>query len=148
MVEFALLLPMLIMILLGIVEFGWYIYNYSAIEHAARKGSEQAAKEPPLPSNVNNAADGCVAEIRRKAQENLGPITIPDPKTAIRISYPTSGETRELGAAIQVTVHYEGQFLTPLSGMFGGRNFTIDSVSRRSILDTMVLLQANERRCP
>lgn len=146
-VEFALLLPFLIMILLGIMEMGWYLYNNSAIDQAARRGSEQAAKEPPLRANTGKASDPCVVEIRRQAQRNLGPIKLADPASAITISYPNSGEDRDLGSEIQVQVRYQGQYLTPLASMFGGSTFTITSMSRRSILDTMVT-QGTNARCP
>ncbi len=144
-VELALLLPVFIVILLGILEFGWYIYNFSAIEHAARRGSEQAAKEPPKPGQITNT-NGCVIEIRRQAQLNLALTTIANPNQDIVITYPNGDTERKYGAAIQVTVTYRGTFLTPLGNRFGGPNFTITAVSRRSILDDLVT-QGTLARC-
>ncbi len=42
-IEFALLLPVLIMILVGTFEFGLAYNNYLAITHAAREGARMAA---------------------------------------------------------------------------------------------------------
>lgn len=42
-IEFALLLPILVMILVGTFEFGLAYNNYLAITHAAREGARMAA---------------------------------------------------------------------------------------------------------
>jgi len=38
-VEFALILPVLILLLLGIIEFGVLMYSYNSIAHATREGA-------------------------------------------------------------------------------------------------------------
>jgi Flp pilus assembly protein TadG len=42
-VEFALLVPVLLAILLGIIEFGWLVKNQLTIANAAREGARAAA---------------------------------------------------------------------------------------------------------
>lgn len=42
-IEFALLLPVLVMILVGVFEFGLAYNNYLAVTHAAREGARMAA---------------------------------------------------------------------------------------------------------
>lgn len=42
-VEFALLLPLLVMLIFGIFEFGLAYNNYLAITHAAREGAREAS---------------------------------------------------------------------------------------------------------
>ena len=39
MVEFAIVLPILIVLLFGIIEFGFYIYNQQMLTNAAREGA-------------------------------------------------------------------------------------------------------------
>jgi hypothetical protein len=47
LVELALLLPLLLILLFGIIDMGWYVYGYSTIWSAARNGAEAAAQVPP-----------------------------------------------------------------------------------------------------
>lgn len=42
-VELALVLPLLIMLLVGIFQFGFALNNYLAVVHAAREGARRAA---------------------------------------------------------------------------------------------------------
>ena len=45
-VELALILPILILLIFGIVEFGIAFNNYITITHAAREGARLAAVDP------------------------------------------------------------------------------------------------------
>jgi hypothetical protein len=144
LIEMALLLPIFLFFTMGIIEFGWYVYGYSSVENAARRGSEQASKEPPLRANVGSSTDGCVMEIRQQAKQGLKLISLSD--SAVTISYPITGEDRALGSEIEVRVRYTGQFITPLTGLFRSRTFTVDFRSRRSIRNAMVT-EASPR-CP
>ena len=68
MVEFALVLPILMMLLLGVVQFGIAFNNYLAVTDAVRAGARQGAVARHLPP-----ADRCptvVARVRDSA-ENL-----------------------------------------------------------------------------
>ena len=42
MVEFALVLPLLLVLLFGIIDFGWLFYNKIAINNASREGARYA----------------------------------------------------------------------------------------------------------
>src|SRR3990172_11929542 len=46
-VEFAMLLPLLVFLVTGIIQFGILFNNYIAITHAAREGVRWAALEEP-----------------------------------------------------------------------------------------------------
>lgn len=61
LVEFALVLPMLLVLLLGIADFGRVFQAGISIEATARNGAEVAALErlrepPPIPGDVNEVA--------------------------------------------------------------------------------------------
>lgn len=43
LVEFALILPVLIAVIIGIMEFGWMVYNNMTIANGAREGARLAA---------------------------------------------------------------------------------------------------------
>ena len=42
MVEFALVLPLLLILLCGIIDFGWLYYNQITLNNAAREGARYA----------------------------------------------------------------------------------------------------------
>lgn len=46
-VEMAFMLPILLLVIFGIMEFSWLIFAYSMISQAARNGAEVAAQLPP-----------------------------------------------------------------------------------------------------
>jgi Flp pilus assembly protein TadG len=47
LVEFALIFPILLMFILGIVDVSYLVFNWSEVQFAARRGAEQASKLPP-----------------------------------------------------------------------------------------------------
>ena len=78
LVEFALLAPLLLLLLLGMVEFGWLFAQNLDVRHGAREGARLAAvnfPEGPEPnsgvrSNANR--DALVAEICARMQTPSG----------------------------------------------------------------------------
>lgn len=158
MVEMALILPTIVVLFLGIIDFGWYLYNYVALENAARRGAEQAVKEAPLPANVASTTDGCVRAIKAETQRNLALVTLPDSGITVQYVYAIDGDIttiaqRKLGNPIEVRVQYTGAFLTPLFSSFGRTSFTVDFRSRRTILNTnitpeMVSVNGTPIGCP
>ena len=56
MVEFAIILPVLLLILLGIVEFGRAYNVQVSIQAAAREGARELALRPSNPTIVDDAA--------------------------------------------------------------------------------------------
>jgi len=129
----ALMLPMLLLVLFGIIDLGYYIYGYSTIYFAARAGTEVAAELPPMQNQLNNASDGCTGAIFEATQK--GVVIFPDFSTNnVTISYPTSN--RALGEPIQVRIQYNIQPLTPLFRLvrFGNQGvMSVNIAARRSI---------------
>lgn len=93
-VELALLLPVLVMLMVGIFQFGMAYNNYLAITHAAREGARLAA--------VNRFDE---AAVREKAY----PVN-PD---SVSVSYP-AGEAH--GEPVTVTVTYNRTIDVPFWG--------------------------------
>ncbi len=52
MVEFAIILPLLLLVLLGIIQFGIVFNNYLTLTDAVRVGARQAAVSRTLPDPV------------------------------------------------------------------------------------------------
>ena len=135
LVEMALLLPLMIILIFGIIDMGWYVYGYATIYQSARNGAEAAAQLPPFQSTLDNSSkranDPCYQSILNEITEDAA--LFPDIASSVEVSYPpvaTSGGggkgggkagggsstpgTRALGNPIQVKVRYELQPLTPL----------------------------------
>ncbi len=55
-VEFALVLPLLLTLLMGVVEFGWYFFNQGTLAGAAR----EAARDFAIHEDAAQAADKAV----------------------------------------------------------------------------------------
>lgn len=64
LVEFAVLAPLLIFLVLGIVEFGWLFGQFNDIRHAAREGARYAA--------VNEGDETAIATVVCQAVEGFG----------------------------------------------------------------------------
>lgn len=54
LVEFALLAPLLILLVLGIVEFGWKFSQFNDVRHAAREGARFAAVNAGNNTDIEN----------------------------------------------------------------------------------------------
>lgn len=93
-IEFALILPVLIMILIGVFEFGMAYNNFLAITHAAREGARMAA--------VNKYDESAV-------RADAYPVE-PD---SVSLSYP-GGDVH--GAQAVVTIRYTNKVDVPFFG--------------------------------
>ena len=58
MVEFAFVLPLLIVLIFGIIEFGLYLYNQQVITNASREGA-RAGIVAPIPRLLDTGGSGC-----------------------------------------------------------------------------------------
>lgn len=108
MVELALLLPLLLLILFGMVEFGraWYVTN--TLTNAAREGARRASISPTDPT----------AEPARTAVIGRVSDACPFPIDADRVAITSTGSPPQHGAdTITVTVTYPFQSPVPLLDM-------------------------------
>ena len=136
LVEMALMLPLLLIILFGIVDLGYYIYGYQTIYEAARNGSEKAAELAPFQSKLSplDPTEDCVHAVLDETQK--GVVLFSDFSSSnVQISYPDNN-TRALGEPIQVEITYNIQPLTPLFRLvsFGNQGvMPVHVTARRSI---------------
>ena len=153
LVEMAFMLPILLIVLFGIIEFGWLIFAYSTISQAARNGAEVAAQLPPYeswielkgqnppPRDYDYSKDLCVNTILKAIESDLTIIGLgannQQPVTNyVTISYPDGGATRNLRdrGPIEVTIAYPVNGLTPLWSLLGmSDGITMRITQRRSI---------------
>ena len=116
MVEFALCLPLVLMILGAVIDFGWVFMHELTISTAVREGARTA---------VINVSDGTyLSKARDKVKEtasvcNNGSLVVSVMPT--NPAHPGDGD-------IEVSASYDLQMLTPMAKLiFGGMRYEIES---------------------
>ncbi len=87
-VEFALILPILLMLIFALFQFGIAYNNYIALTHAAREGARLAA--------VNFDEDTGIDEFKARIRDSAPSVTIQ--------SIDLLGESGDIGDSVSVTV--------------------------------------------
>ncbi|MBL7061083.1 MAG: pilus assembly protein [Actinobacteria bacterium] len=93
-VEFALILPLLVMMVFGIFQFGIAYNNWIALTHAAREGARLAAVDQYEESRVRESAPSVQIEsITVTGQEgNIGdPVTVTVTGFVLNLEIPFAG---------------------------------------------------------
>jgi len=116
LVEFALLIPVIALLLAGVVDLGQGFQNYIVITNAAREGARYGSFYP-------NDTAGIQARVRNEAAGTN--VTI----TNISITFPNG--TSSSGNPIRVLVTYE--FTTILGGLLGSPTITLDNAAEMII---------------
>ena len=114
-VEFALILPVLLMILLGIIEFGRLLETTNVLTSAAREGARAAAVSAPDVTQVNSAANNILSanNITGASITVNGPNTNREVTVTVQITYaPLTGSFIPGLGSLQLTrssrMHWEG----------------------------------------
>lgn len=114
LVEFTLVLPMLLILLFAIVDFGRAFYAWNIVTNGAREGARAAAVQgstSDVNTAVTNATSGLDQTLVTKTYSNVqGP----------------RGET------VTVTVNYAYSYVTPLSpllSLLGGSSLATPTIS-------------------
>jgi Flp pilus assembly protein TadG len=106
MVELALVLPILLLILFGIVDLGRVFNAYIAITNASREGALYGSFHPP----VDNAAKGLISD---RVLQEARPTVILNPAL---IQITSDGVVA--GKAVTVTVEYPFAAVSMMMGSF------------------------------
>jgi Flp pilus assembly protein TadG len=115
LVEFALTFPLLLLVILGIIDFGFLFQRYEVLTNAAREGARIAA----LPGY--SAADVSTRVNQFLAPSGItGAKTEPLPLEAIPIA---SGRC-VTQAGVRVSYPHSFMFLGPIVALMGGSGFT------------------------
>lgn len=98
MVELAIVLPILLLVIMGIIDFGRIYHGHLAVTTAAREGARQAAI---------GASDLQITEIVLAAAAPL-------PAAALTVQISPPAASRTSGTAVTVEVRYRLPVLTPV----------------------------------
>jgi Flp pilus assembly protein TadG len=130
LLEFALVFPLLLMVVLGIVDFGFLFQRMEVVTNAAREGARIAV----LPGY---ATADVTARVNNYVQTGGVPTTTSPANPVIQVtnvSIPTgAGGPNLTGKRVQVTSTHSYIFIGPIAGWFGG-SFTTVPVSAVSIM--------------
>jgi Flp pilus assembly protein TadG len=120
LVEFALVLPMLLLLILGIAEFGFIFQRYEVVTNAAREGARMAV----LPGYSN--AD-VIARVRTYVTQGRVTTTATNPNIAItNVTIPVGAGLPPINAKrVVVTYTHTYTFLPRIAGWFGATYTTI-----------------------
>jgi hypothetical protein len=138
-VEFALTLPIFIILFIGIIEFGWYFFVQHTIQYATREGMRLALvgrtiADPSNPGNNLSREASIIQTIKDNAM-------LPVIRNGVLVSIypvstgyndPTGWETQQdagdPGEYMRVRSRYIHTFFTPLiGGFFSGGGITIQA---------------------
>lgn len=107
LVETALVIPILLLILFGIVDFGRIFHAYLTLDHAGREAARVATV---------GAEDGVIGAKILSATSTL----------TNSVTYSISPGTRKSGDEATITITYPVDFLTPIIGQIIG-TFNIEN---------------------
>ena len=129
LVEFALVAPLLFVLLFGIIEFGFAFVQWLDVRHGARETARLVAVNYNPNNNVGDPqAQDILAEGCSRMDDSDEPREV-----SIEVPSGQSGEAGEVGQRIHVQVDHE---LTGLTGFFpfiAGRDVSSEIVTRAEV---------------
>jgi len=136
--EFALLLPVILLVLLGVFDFGRAIYAYSSIANAARMGGRTAIVNQ-TPSEIRARA---VAQATGLGIDGTSTSCPPAGASGVCVEFKNAALTANcsvptgtLGCVAVITVKYTFDPLTPIIGRVLGP-FAMSSTTKQAIEST------------
>ena len=113
LVELALVLPILLLLVFGIVEFGRIFGTYLMVTHGAREGARAAA--------VGTADSEIISLVKNRTSA----LQLNDSKVVVNISPGQISRVR--GNGITVKVEYPVQIYAPFISVFTGSSYKVSS---------------------
>jgi Flp pilus assembly protein TadG len=124
LVELAITLPILILLLLGTLDFGMAIFSYSMLRDAAQEGAFYGSFNPTNAAEIENRA----RNISPRAEDVIfsSPVQLRD-TDAVKVSVEALGEacqgaTNGVANSIEVRVSYRYPIMMPFAGRVIGSN--------------------------
>ena len=113
--EFALVLPVLLLLFMGILDFGRAVYAYNTLSNAAREGARVAIVDQTV-------AGGISAGAQRAADQATG-LGV-DPSTDVDVTYTapdgSACPSHAIGCVATVDVRHQFRAITPIVGNIVG----------------------------
>ena len=122
MVEFALVAPLLLVLIMGIVDFGLGFGSYVQLKNAAREGARYAVVGNPAGSYPADCTGSMTTSVIGHVCIAVNDLNLADLQS-VSVQYPNGQAS---GNSVVVTAHYRYQLITPLGGLvtfFTGGSF-------------------------
>jgi Flp pilus assembly protein TadG len=117
LVEFALALPIFLILVMGIIDFSWGLKSWISITNAAREGARYGAEHC-------SSGDYTNSDIEQRAIDTASGLAESNLTASVDTSSGVSCDaTPNSGESLVVNVTYDYELITPLAGMlsiFGG----------------------------
>ncbi len=126
MVEFALVIPIFMLILAGILDFGFALYSRMTVINAARDGARAAVMVPDF-STITTVAQQAADSSAAGAGMTPSSVSVTCLQTSVSLTSPATiacGPTVVPGDSVSVTVNYTYKTFFPL---FFGASFNLAS---------------------
>ena len=125
LIEFALVFPLLLMVVLAIVDFGFLFQRYEVLTNAAREGARVAVLNGYSTTDIQN---------RVQSYATAGGLPVA-PTVSITNSSITAGATTWPAKTVSVFYPHQYLFLGGIAGWFGG-SFTSVTLTAASTMRT------------
>lgn len=120
-IEFSLLAPWILFLLVGTFDLGFFCYSLISVENAARVAAEYTSKSPSVSSAQATACTLVLNEL--KMLPNLGGVTNCNASPVVVTAAAVTGTDGSPATSVSVT--YTGSRLIPIPGLLAGTlNFT------------------------
>ncbi|MCO5201306.1 MAG: pilus assembly protein [Chloroflexi bacterium] len=124
LVEFTMILPIFLVLMFGLVDFGRAFYTWMLVTNAAREGARVAAVQGNSSSIDARIYDSFCSSFPSDCSLEPGKLTISKANVqGVR------------GSAVSIDLAYDFEFVTPLGGilqMLGGNNLASPTISAHS----------------
>ena len=110
LVEMAIVLPLIIALLCGTLEFGWLCFNQISIANLARQGAREGVIYSGGITNLTTLTEEIIAEAPEQMRERM----------TVDISYSNQTSPRE--GDVVVSIEYLAEAITPILGIVTASN--------------------------
>jgi len=129
-IEMALVTPLLLMLMLGIVEFGFLFQRYVVLTNAAAEGARVATLPGYQPTDGEDRAEAYALNGGVNGVVNV---------TAVQVTVPGSSGNPWPAMQVTATHVYNYQFIPPIMALVGGSSFTSVTLTARSTMRMQTL---------
>jgi Flp pilus assembly protein TadG len=124
LIEMVVVLPLLLLVMFGIVDFGFMFQRYVVLTNAAMEG----ARVGILPGYTE-------ADVQARAESYAATGGVPGPVTAVAATVSLDEPDGGVWPAVEVTVThpYQYQYIGPIVAIFGGSFSTVTLTARATM---------------
>jgi len=120
LIEFALTLPLLLLLVLGIIEFGFLFQEYEVVTNSAREGARLAAMIPSAGYTTNNATTRATDYLTAGGLDLAKAVPAPTVVASQQAIAGTAPAKCETAYTVTVTYQHPVPFVSGIMSYFGG----------------------------